>query len=111
MSTSKIIGLSILSLVVIIVLGMGLDLVGLGWKKFIGPKRQNVETEIFHETKSYVDAMKGELADLYREYTLAESSEEKAMIHSVVRAKFGAFDVAKLDSYELQKFLTDARGW
>ena len=103
----KVIGVIIL----IVILMFGLEMAGLQWTKFFAPKRENVKREVFENTKSFTRGMAKELAKHYKEYNNAESEEDKQIIRSVIQSDFADFDIDKLNSAELRKFLKNIRGY
>ena len=99
-TTAKIIG----GLILIVVVGLGLDLLGLHWLKFIGPMRQDVRREIFEETKTYNEAKEQDLLRYRLQYLRAESVEEKSAIASTIIMMFADYDENKFRP-ELRDFL------
>ena len=92
-------------LVLVVAIGLGLDLLGLNWLKFIGPRRQNIRTEIFRETRSYTESKMQDLARFRLQYIRADSSQEKVAIASTVRVMFAEFNPERIQDYEQREFL------
>ncbi len=88
----------------VIALVLGLDLLGLGWLDFIGPKRQDIRREIFEETKSFNEAKEQDLLRYRLQYLRAETQQEKDAIASTIRMAFADYDENKL-APELKSFL------
>ena len=87
----------------IILLFFIIDLSGLMWTSFIGPKRENIRREIFEETKSYNEGKEQDLIRYRLQYIQAEGKEKEA-IGSAIRMMFADYDENKL-SPELRDFL------
>ena len=95
----------------LLVLGFGLELIGLQWTKFFAPKRENVRREVFEETKSYSQGAIADLAKYYEQYRAATSQEDKETIKAVVKARFSEFDETNIRVEEIRNFLTNMRGY
>lgn len=91
---------------IVILLILGLDISGLMWKSFIGPRRENVRREIFEQTKSYQEGKRQDLIRYRLQYLQAEGKEEKEAIASTIRMMFADYDPSNLDDMpELKRFL------
>jgi hypothetical protein len=104
MSKTKIVVFVIAAIVLLGSLAFGTTWLGIEWHGFFGPKRQNVEREIFEQTRSYVH---GKIQDLTRyrlQYLQADTDSERAAIRSTVRMQFAEFDVEQLPHQELKDF-------
>ena len=97
-------GKVLLGIFAVIVLVLGLDLLGLGWLDFIGPKRQDIRREIFEETKSFNEAKEQDLLRYRLQYLRAETKQERDAIASTIRMAFADYDENKL-APELRDFL------
>lgn len=98
-------------LLVLVALAFALEYANLGWTKFFGPKRANIQREIFEEQKSYTHGMAKELAKYYEEYRKAETVGDKAAISEYIKMNFGNFDEKKLTNDTLKAFLIKIRGY
>lgn len=107
----KTVFLVIVGLLFIIVIGSGLDLLGVEWLGFIGPKRENVRREIFEETKSYTHGKIQDLAKYFDEYKNAESEEDKQTIQTIIKSQFAEVDAHKIKPDALRQFLIQMRGY
>ncbi len=97
-----------IGVVVLFVIGvLILDLTGLAWTSFIGPKRENIRREIFEETKSYNEGKEQDLIRYRLQYLKAEGKEKEA-IGSTIRMMFADYDEEKL-SVELRDFLKEIK--
>jgi len=100
----SIIGICILGLI----LAVGLEFLGLGWKRFFEPKHRNVEREVFMETRSYNEAAMQQLTDYRLQYMQAKTQEEKQAILSTVRLMHADYPEDRLP-FELREFLKLAK--
>jgi len=104
-------GIVIGSIIFILVLAFGLEMLGLQWTKFFKPKWQNVEREVFEETKSYTHGKIQDLAKYYKEYNDSDSTENKQTIELLIQSQFAEFDATNIRSQKLRTFLTNVRGY
>lgn len=104
MSKVKIVFLSIAGIVLCVVLAFGMELGGLQWQMFFGPKREAVRREVFKQTRSYNEGKEQELVKLRLEYMRADD-ESKGILQSTIRHSFSDYDENLLDSAELRSFL------
>jgi len=93
-------------LVLVIVAGMALELLGVEWFRFIGPRKESARREVFEETRSYNESKIQDLARYRLQYLRAKTSDEKKAIASTVRHLFANYDRAKLPP-ELRSFLSE----
>lgn len=98
------------SFIGLIVLVFVLELTGLGFFKFFEPKRENIRREIFENTKSYLHGVQQDLGKYYLEYQKADEDEKNA-IRATIQMRFAEVDVSRLQSTQLQTFLTNMRGY
>ena len=106
----KIFGLSVATFGIIVGVIFGIGLMGLGYYKFFAPRYQNVERQIFENTKSYVQGVQQDLGKYYLEYQKG-TGEEKAAIRATIQMRFAEVDSSKLQSPQLRAFLTTTRGY
>jgi hypothetical protein len=90
-------------LIFLIILGFGLDLLGLHWYKFIQPKKEAARREVFLNTRSYNEGMIQNLIKYKHEYDLG-NDDEKKIITNTIRHMYAEFDESKLNP-ELRDFL------
>jgi len=100
----------ILVIIVIIVGLFAINYLNLHWRKFFAPKYQNVDREVYEETKSYVHGKIQDLAKYYAEYNKAEPDDKKA-IQIVIKSQFAEFDETNIKVIELKQFLIKMRGY
>ena len=100
-------------LVIIIFVGgmFILQFAGLEWTKFFKPKWQNVEREVFENTKSYTHGVIQDLAKYYEEYHQTHSTHDKTTIKNIIQIRFAEFDESKIKSPKLKSFLIEMRGY
>ncbi len=107
----KIVLYSVLGFIGIIALAFALNIGGLHWKMFFGPKYANVERKIFEESKSYTHGKIEDLGKYFQEYQEAKTQEDKDIIKEFVRLRFNEFDANKINNYKLKQFLISMRGY
>lgn len=107
--TKKIL-LGIGAFVLLIVVAFGLEMIGLQWTRFFKPRYENVEREVFEETKSYVHGKIQDLAKYYGEYQTSDE-EGKAAIKGVIEVRFAEFDAKHVESDKLRSWLIEMRGY
>jgi len=111
MNAAKIVGVSLVAIVILIAILFGTTNLSLWWKGHFNPKFKNVERKVFEETKSYVHGAIQDIGNYYGQYQQAETEEEKASIQSVVKVRFSEFNAENISSLELRNFLIKARGY
>lgn len=79
--------------------------------KFWSPKFQNVEREVFENTKSYNKGKVAELVKYYDEYRNAENEEDKSAIKPLVKVSFADYDASKIQEQTLRDFVRECRGY
>jgi len=104
-----LIGAGIVILVLVVI--FALTYTKLGFRRFFGPKFQNVEREIFDETKSYVHGKNQDLARYYRQYTMSKDEDERSKIAGFIRLEFGEFPAKNINDQTLRSFLIRIRGF
>jgi len=104
-SKGKIIGLSLLAIVVFVVIAFLFELGGLQWSRYFGPKKENVKREVFEETKSYNESKIQDLVKYRHQYMMTKDEQEKQAIATTIRHMFADFDIEKLPDVELKAFL------
>lgn len=111
MSTfNKAVGLGIVAIVVLLIIAFGLTHLSLQWQRYFSPMFQNVEREVFEETRSYSHGKVQDLAKYFEEYNLA-GDDGKEAVTTVVKVRFAEFNVDKIHSYKLKQFLINIRGY
>ncbi len=111
MSKTKIALLTILCFIGLFALVWGLSYHELIYTKFFSPRKQNIEREVFENTKSYVHGKIQELAGYYEEYQKAESDGDKEAVANIIKMNFANFDANKIQNYGLKQFLISTRGF
>ena len=106
-TTVSIIG----SILLILVLGFGLTSWAYFNTAFWSPKFQNVQREVFENTKDYNKGKVAELVKYYDEYRRAETAEDKVAIKQLVKVSFADYDASKIQEYRLQSFVRECRGY
>lgn len=105
MSKLRITAIVVVCILAFIALAFILELGGLEWAKFFGPKRENVRREVFEATKSYNEAKAQDLIRYRMQYMKADTIEKKALA-TMIRDMYADFDISKLRSVESREFLT-----
>jgi hypothetical protein len=101
----KIIGYSLLAIVVILALDYGSIL----WTGVTAPKREEIRREVFENTRSFNEGKLQQIGKYKYEYDTGTEGE-KAAVKSVVRNTFTDYDIEDLPT-ELQYFVQDCRGY
>lgn len=107
----KNVGTVIGSIILVLVLGFGITAWGYFNTAFWSPKFQNVNREVFENTKSYNKGKVAELVKYYDEYRRAETTEDKVAIKQLVKVSFADYDASKIQEYKLQSFVRECRGY
>jgi hypothetical protein len=102
---------SIIGVISILVLVFALAYLDLVFKRFFGPKHENVRREIFENTKSYSHGKTQDLARYYEQYTKAESQSDKDAVSELIKMQFADFDESVIRNAKLRNFLTSVRGY
>lgn len=101
----------ILVVVCVIVVAFLLELGGLQWMKFFGPRKEEVRRNVFEETKSFTQGKTADLANYYEEYSKAESSDDKEAIRQLVIMNFAEFKSSSVNNFQLRVWLVQMRGY
>lgn len=96
-----------LVLATVLAVSIGLEWLGIERRGFFGPKRAEVEREIFEQTRSYVHGKQQDLARFRHEWMLGDDTEKKA-IESTIRVMFAEIDPAMINDPDLRAFLKGA---
>ena len=99
----------VLIVLAILVVPIGMTFYRLGYLQFFGPKFQNVERDIFKETRSYNEGKLQDLAKYRLQYETA-APEDKAVIKSTINHMFADYQADDMP-YQLKQFLTEMRGY
>ena len=98
--------------VIIILLAIGIlsTECNLAFYKRYAPKFQNVEREVFEQTKSYNEAKVQDLAKYKLEYEMNNDPNAKQALKMVIIQRFADYQSERLPG-ELGSFLTRMRGY
>jgi len=107
MSTRKIVILTIVGIILIPIAVISYNLV---MTRIFKPAYENVDRQVFENTKSYTYGKVQELAKYYAEYQKA-SYEDKRTIKKLIVINFANFDADKIQSPTLRRFLIIQRGF
>jgi len=111
MTTKQIfkgIGITLLSLLVILILAFIITGGELFIFKFFAPKFEDARREVFENTQSYVEGARQELSAYKLDYARAKTAEEKTAIKFTVVHRFANLDENKLDP-GLRSFLREMK--
>ena len=98
-------------LVLMFIIPWILGIYELAYTKFFSPRAQNIQREVFENTKSYTHGKIQDLARYYRQYKQAKSDADRDAIAEVIRLQFANFDANRIPSFKLRNFLTNIRGY
>ena len=109
-------GFKIIGIIVVVVLGIvgiiamafALEVGGLQWKSYFGPKHADVERKTFEKTRSFNEGKKQELIRYRLEYVREDDPVAREAILSTVRMAFADYNEEELDG-ELREFLWIAK--
>lgn len=99
------IGVAVSALVLAVFLIVGGSFASLYHYKFLAPKFQAVDREVFENTPSYVQGKEQYLGRLRREYDEADTSAQKKSLRELILSEASTVDREQLSS-SLQKFLS-----
>lgn len=111
LSTTKIIITWMSWFVGFIVVLIILELVGLGFFKFFGPVKENINREIYENTQSFNEGKLQDLAKYFKEYNETQENENRVAIQTVIQTQFAYFDAEKVQNQKLKTFLIKMRGF
>jgi hypothetical protein len=100
----------ILWILIILIIGIGLEFLGIGWTRYFGVKHENVRRKVFEQTKSYNQGKLQDLAKYYQEYQKSTQSEKEA-ITTVIKTQFADYDENNIENVKLKTFLMNVRGY
>lgn len=109
MSKGKIIGFSVLGLVLILGLSIGLGWFGVFYQGTVGKASQNMQREVFEETVAYNKGMATDLAKYKLEFEMTKDVTEKTAIINYLIGKYSDFPESNLEDVRLRKFLSDVK--
>ena len=89
----------------------GLGFWGMSLKKTFKPISENIDREVFENTKSYTQGMIRDLAKYYEEYQKAQDNESRMAIVNLIKLNYSSFDESKITNDRLKYFLTEIRGY
>jgi len=102
---------AILAIVIFVVvlgaLGLGGRYINMKVEAWFAPQEQNIQREVFENTKSYNEGKEQELVKYRVEYMRGDEDDKKA-IASAVRAAFADYDSSRLDP-ELRNFVNECK--
>lgn len=110
MNGFKIFGLTLLGFVVAGILALATGLINVGVTRVIAPMQQEIQTQVFEQSRAYLEGMRSELGQYYQEWLQEDDPEAKQGIENYVRARFGDFPMDEVPDY-LQSWLYDIRGY
>ncbi len=82
----------------------------LGLKKVLKPAHENIEREVFENTKSYLHGVQQDLGKYYLEYQKADADERTA-IKATILMRFAEVDESKIQNSRVRTFLIETRGY
>ena len=109
-SISLIAIIAIAWIIIIVIIAFALPLLGLQWVKFFKPKYENVNRQVFEQTKSYTHGVIQDLAKYFDEYQKA-TLKDKQVIQNTIKFRFAEFDANNIKSVPLKAFLINMRGY
>lgn len=111
MSKTKIVLISIGLFLALIIFAGVMGFIDIGFQKVFRPMQENVNREVFENTKSYVYGAVQDIAKYYEEYQKAETYEVKETIANVIKSRFSNFDSKKIKNDSLRIFFENVRGY
>ena len=106
----KIIGISILVMVLFVGLSYGMGWIGVHQTKTIGKSQQNAEREVYEETNSFTKAKRQQAIKLFKEWKECETIEDKRAIETIIQMDFADFDEDKyIRNPKLLSFIKKAK--
>ena len=107
MNKGKVIITVIAVFVGVIGLILGLQVGGVEWYKFIGPKRESARRSVYKQTTSYNESKVQDLVRFRVQYIRAKTPEDKHIITSTIRMMYADFNPDKIVNDDLRVFLID----
>lgn len=107
----KFIGIGLIAIIVLVIIAFALNLLGLHWVKFFNPRYENVNRQVFEQTKSYTHGVIQDLAKYFDEYQKVETLADKQTIQNMIKFRFAEFDANNIKSAPLKVFLINMRGY
>ena len=101
----------IMCIVAFVAFIFGAQYLHLNMTKFFKPKYENVNRQVFENTKSYLHGIQQDLGKYYNEYNKAKTVEDKEVIKEVVKVRFAEVDASNIKSPTLRRFLISMRGY
>ena len=101
----------VLVVIGVIVSAIGIKYAQIAWTKHFSPMEQDVQRQVFQETKSYNEGKIQQLAKYRLEYIQSDNMESKDAIASTVRSMFADFDTTNMPNNELKSWIIQIRGY
>lgn len=98
------------AIILLIGLSFGLGFWKMAFKSTFEPMEQDIEREVFENTKSYVQGKIQDLSNYYEEYQKADA-EDRVIIRNVIQMQFAGFEKKDIDNETLKSFLVNMRGF
>lgn len=105
----KIVGYSLLSLLVIVILAFFTGALDVVLVKVFGVAKADAKREVFEESKSYTHGKIQDLAKYYEEWQ--KKPEDHDAIEGLIKMNFAEFDAEKIKPLKLRAFLKEVRGY
>ena len=83
----------------------------IAWTKHFSPMEQDVQRQVFQETKSYNEGKLQQLAKYRLEYLQSADQDSKDAIASTVRSMFADFDTTNMPDNALKTWILQIRGY
>ena len=97
----KYIGIGVLVLGLLIGASYGFGWIGVHQTKTIGKAQKNANREVYEETNSFTKGKRQEIIKYYKEWSEAETLEDKKAIETILSMSLADFDE--------DRFITDAK--
>lgn len=105
MKTVGIVVSCVLGLALLIAIGVGLSYGDIALYRWLGPKREAARTEVYRESKSYVEGTVRDLRELRVAYETTDE-EHKDVVRSLILHRANELDWGRLPS-DLRQFLEE----
>ena len=99
--------LGVLSIIFVFALVLGLRYANLSIEGFFRPREENVQREVFEQTKSYNEGMEQQLIKYKLEYDRGDDTDKDAVAFAV-RHAYADYNIELLD-VDLRDFVTRCR--